>query len=162
MTMNVEKILDTFNRHEVDYLLIGGMNFFLRHRPDTTFDVDFWIEDSSENRLRCHRALAELQAEWGANDDDWSLIEKKSLSWLEKQAVFCLNSPVGSIDIFRHVTGLDSWELCRKRAVRAATKGGMNFLALADEDLLRCQMALPEHERRLDRIRFLKDKLNLP
>jgi hypothetical protein len=27
--MNVDLILSTFNRHAADYLLIGGMNFFM-------------------------------------------------------------------------------------------------------------------------------------
>ena len=31
--MNVDHILKTLNAHEVAYLLIGGMNFLLRHAP---------------------------------------------------------------------------------------------------------------------------------
>jgi hypothetical protein len=122
--MNVEHILETFNRQKVGYLLIDGMNIFLRHCPDTTFDVDLWIEDSPENRLRTHQALVELKVEWGATDEEWGLVEKKPASWLDRQTVFCLNSPAGSIDIFRVVTGLGAWDLCRNRAVKAVTKGG--------------------------------------
>jgi hypothetical protein len=160
--MNVEQILETFNSHKVDYLLIGGMNFFLRHRPDTTFDLDLWIEDSPENRLHCHQALVELKAEWGATDEDWGPIARGSESWLERQSVFCLNSPAGSIDIFRTVEGLDTWETCRKKAVNTTTKAGVSFLALSDEDMLRCQLALPEQDRKLERVQFLKKRLNLP
>jgi hypothetical protein len=160
--MNVEHILETFNRHQVDYLLIGGMNIFLRFRPDTTFDVDLWIEDSPENRLRCHQSLVELKAEWGATDEDWGPISRRPASWLDRQSIFCLNSPAGSIDIFRVVEGLGTWEECRKRAETTTTKAGVSFPALSDLDMLQCQLALPEHEQKLDRIRFLKERLRLP
>ena len=49
--MNVDRILETFNRHEVAWLLIGGMNFLLRHKPVLTFDVDLWVDDTVQNRL---------------------------------------------------------------------------------------------------------------
>jgi hypothetical protein len=37
--MNVDEILRTLNQEHVDYLLIGGMNFLLRHLPELTYDV---------------------------------------------------------------------------------------------------------------------------
>ena len=40
--MNVDEILAALNAERVDYLLIGGMNFLLRHIPELTFDVDIW------------------------------------------------------------------------------------------------------------------------
>jgi len=44
--MNVDAILDSLNAQGVDYILIGGMNFLLRHVPELTFDVDIWVNDS--------------------------------------------------------------------------------------------------------------------
>ena len=52
MSMNVENIFGTFNTCQVDFILIGGMNFLLRHAPILTFDVDLWIDDTAENRSR--------------------------------------------------------------------------------------------------------------
>ena len=34
--MNIDHILQMFNASEVEYLLIGGMNFLLRHEPVLT------------------------------------------------------------------------------------------------------------------------------
>ncbi|HMP89874.1 MAG TPA: hypothetical protein PJ991_06720 [Kiritimatiellia bacterium] len=51
--INVDRILDTLNRREVEYILIGGMNFLLRHKPVLTFDVDIWINDNESNRTKC-------------------------------------------------------------------------------------------------------------
>ena len=47
--MNVDHVFQTLNHHEVAYLVIGGMNFLLRHVPLLTYDIDVWIEDSAEN-----------------------------------------------------------------------------------------------------------------
>jgi hypothetical protein len=80
--MNLDRILATFNTHRVPYLLIGGMNFLLRHAPVLTSDVDLWIEDAPENCTRCEQALAELGAEWGTADADWGPVAGKRPGWL--------------------------------------------------------------------------------
>jgi hypothetical protein len=160
--MNVDEILATLNRHEVAYLLIGGMNFLLRHSPVLTYDLDVWIEDSPENLSRCEAALAELQAEWGADELHWSPISRLPSGWLERQSVFCLTSPAGPIDVFRAVTGLDSWAACKTRATRTATAGGNSYWSLSDADMLQCQMALPPGQRNEPRIEFLRNLLERP
>ncbi len=157
--MNVDRILETFNRYQVACLLIGGMNFLLRHSPVVTFDVDLWIEDTPENLRRSEQALGELQAEWGRSRDDWGPVADKRPGWLRSQAVFCLTSPHGAIDIFCTVTGLDAWATCRGRAEPGRTAAGVSFLGLSDRDMLRCQLALPEAARNQDRIRALKRAL---
>jgi hypothetical protein len=55
--MNVDAILAAFNSSNVDYMLIGGMNYVLRHLPELTFDVDLWIADNEENLRRANMAL---------------------------------------------------------------------------------------------------------
>ena len=80
---------------------------------------------------------------------------RRRAGWLDRQAVFCLNSPYGAIDVFRRVTGLDSWSACRfARMLRTAAETPV--AALCDEDMLRCQLALPEGDRKEDRIRALR------
>ena len=59
------------NRHGVRFLLIGGMNFMLRHEPVLTFDIDLWIEDTEANRRNCETAIVELETTWGPTDDTW-------------------------------------------------------------------------------------------
>lgn len=154
--MNVDRILDTFNRHKVDYLLIGGMNFLLRHAPVLTYDVDLWIDDTPENLARCEKALAELQAEWGASENEWGPVAGRAPGWMARQGVFCLTSPSGAIDVFRSVKGLEAWSTSRATAQAAATAAGTAFCGLSDADMLRSQMARPEAERDAQRIRILK------
>jgi hypothetical protein len=57
--MNVDRILGTMQDHGVRCLLIGGMNYLLRHEPVLTYDVDLWIEDTAANRRRCEQAIGD-------------------------------------------------------------------------------------------------------
>jgi hypothetical protein len=157
--MNIDRILETFGKNRVACMLIGGMNFLLRHAPVLTYDVDLWVEDTPENLDRCERALAELQAEWGASEAEWEPVAKKRPGWLTRQSVFCLTSPHGAIDIFRSVKGLASWAACRARAETRTTARGIAFHALSDVDMLACQMALPEGQQNQERIRALNEAL---
>ena len=102
----IDHILQVLNDHGVEYMLIGGVNYLLRHQPIATFDVDFWIEDSDENRGRCHTALVALGASWGPNDEQWRDVKDLSANWLERQGVFCLTSRYGWIDLFARSKGL--------------------------------------------------------
>ncbi|MDA1052815.1 MAG: hypothetical protein O3C40_20365 [Planctomycetota bacterium] len=157
--MNIDYILHTLNEHEVAYLLIGGVNFMLRHEPVLTFDVDVWIEDTGENIERCEAALGALEASWGATDQQWTSVREHSPRWLESQAMFCLLTPHGPVDVFRFVAGLDDWQASRQSAVAESTASGVRYVGLCDEDMLRCQLALEEGQRKQSRVAHLERAL---
>jgi hypothetical protein len=152
------RILDIFARKEVDCLLIGGMNFYLRHRPVSTFDVDFWICDDQANRERVAAALIALDAQWGATEETWAPVSPDA-GWLTRQSVYCLTSPAGAIDIFRTVDGLMDYDTCKARSTLCRNSEGTPYRSLSDADMLACQMVLPEGERRLDRVAYFKKLL---
>lgn len=157
--MNADKILETFNKFQVDYLLIGGVNFMLRHEAILTFDIDLWIDDTEENLRRCSAALAALDAEWGQTDADWGLVAAKPPGWLSRQGVYSLHSPHGAIDIFRYVTGLADWQSSFATAKAEATSGGVAYHGISDEDMLRCQLALDAGAQKASRIKRLEQEL---
>lgn len=158
--MDVDQILRAMNDGEVEYLLIGGMNFLLRHEPVLTFDVDLWIDDNEANRRRCERALGRLGAEWGRTDDDWGPVAARAPGWLDQQTVFCLTSPAGAIDVFRSVVGLANWAAVKDRAVLEATQGAVRYWGICDEDMLRCQLAIEAPYRRTQRVASLEKLLS--
>jgi hypothetical protein len=147
------------NDWSVGYLLIGGMNFMLRHQPILTFDIDLWIEDTDANRARCEAALTALDAEWGETDSNWESVANKPPGWLFRQSVFSLNSADGAIDIFRAVPGLVDWQASWQSSLVEQTSGGVSYHGISDEDMLRCQMALEASARKTSRIQALQDKL---
>lgn len=156
--MNVDRILRALNRNRVAFMLIGGMNYLLRHKPQLTYDVDLWIEDTEQNLDRCEKALSELKAEWGRSDAEWLPVSTQKPGWLRRQNVFCMTSPHGAIDVFRSVKGLKSWRSCFRRAIRGRT-GGVSFHGLCDEDMLRTQKALGKSEQKPDRIQVLSQAI---
>ena len=157
--MNVDLILSTFSARGADFILIGGMNFFLVHEPVTTFDVDLWVSDSDANLAAVHSALVELGAEVSIDrkGEDWQAVSHlESWAWLRRAPLFCLNSPHGAIDVFRHVRGLEAGyralrDTCRVRS----TPSGVPFRSLSDALMVQCQLALSESERKHDRLRAL-------
>ncbi len=157
--MNIDAILAAMNHYGVQYLLIGGVNFMLRHRPLLTFDIDFWVEDTKENLLRCERALADLNAEWGSTDANWATVSEFPEGWLNKQAIYCLNSPHGAIDIMRAVEGLDNWQESWQRSADEKTASGTSYRGLSDSDMLKCQLALAESQQKHERVRILREIL---
>ena len=151
--MNADRILAAFADSEVDCLLIGGMNFLLRHQPVLTFDVDFWVCDDPANLERVHAALVQLDAHWGATEASWASIPRDP-AWLTRQPVFCFTTAQGAVDIFRSLRGLEDYGACKARSTVFRTQGGIPYRSLADVDMLACQMALAEGERRLDRVAY--------
>jgi hypothetical protein len=140
--MNLDRIFDTFNQHGVAYLLIGGMNFMLRHQPILTFDVDLWIDDRDDNRARCELALAALDAEWGDTDTTWEPVANKPAGWLA-----------------RTVPGLGGWQSSFQTAIAEATSSGIRYYGISDEDMLRCQLALDAALQKTSRMQVLQSKL---
>lgn len=158
-----DHILATFNQQQVDYLLIGGMNFLLRHAPLLlTFDTDLWIEDSDANRARCEQALSALDAEWGPTDTSWMPVASFAPGWLTRQTMFSLHTAHGAVDIFRFVRGLSDWQVARQAASSERTVLGTPYWGISDHDMLQCQLALDVGLQRLDRIKVLRTQLNLP
>src|SRR5437867_4335608 len=97
--MNIDRILQALADHQVDYLLIGGVNFLLHHAPELTFDVDLWVADTDDNLARLNRALQELGAEWGPTEEQWAPVPDEP-GWLKQQPLFCLTTQHGAVDVF--------------------------------------------------------------
>ena len=154
--MDVEQLLRTLSQQGVDYILIGGMNFLINHGGPLTYDVDVLIRDTPENRRELNFALQELRCEWGPAADDWKRVSNDP-RWLETQDVYCLTSPHGALDIFRKIKGLnDNFDTILSRAQLRSMQDGEMYYSLSDEDMLRCQEALPETARKNDRIATLR------
>ena len=159
LTLDYERVFRVMNDCDVEFLLIGGLNYYLLHRPVSTQDIDLFINDSVENRSRCESALAELDALWGRTDDDWGPVDKKTPGWLNSQRVYCLLTTAGPVDIFRSVPGVDSFSRALKDSKEVIVGTGTTVRLIGPKDLLACQMAIPEHARRLDRVNHLREVL---
>ncbi|MDR2463003.1 MAG: hypothetical protein LBD30_04395 [Verrucomicrobiales bacterium] len=154
--MNIDAIFTALQRQQVDYLLVGGMNFLLRHQPVATYDVDILVRDTDENLRRLNMALRELGAAWGETESAWREVPATH-DWLKRQSVYCLTTRFGALDVFRELKGLEGrYDECVAASVPSVTVSGAAYRGLNDSDMLRCQLALSKEERKLDRINFLR------
>ncbi len=155
--MDVDRILMIFNEQQVEYLLVGGVNFLLQHEPVLTYDVDLWVEPSAANRTRCEAALIALDAEWGKTEETWTNVSSLPTGWLNgAQSVYCVASPVGAIDVFLELKGLGTWQNSRLTSVEVHTAIGTVCRGLNDDDMLACQLALESGERRQGRVDYFQ------
>jgi hypothetical protein len=154
--VNVDEILAALNRRGVDYVLIGGMNFLLRHKPVLTFDVDVWVADHDANLTALNLALGDLGAAWGRTEQAWGPVGADP-AWLRQQDCFCLTTRHGAVDVFREVLGLEGrYAECKASAVRSQTASGVPYPGLSDPHMLECQLALEPGKRSQDRITTLR------
>lgn len=159
--MNPSRVFNALRDHAVSYLLIGGLNFAMNHRPDyLTYDIDLFVEDVPENLAKLNQTLKYLEATWGPNDASWGPIPDDQGRWLCGQACFCLLTSAGPVDIFRCVQGLEGrYQECYNASLERRTAEGVVYRSLSDRHMLDCQMALNENDRKLDRVRHLRNIL---
>jgi hypothetical protein len=161
LSFDYRNIFQCLREHDVDFLLVGGLNFFLIHQPVSTQDVDVLVETSSENLARVEVALATMDAQWGKGDDDWGPVSSKPAGWFGQQSVYCLLTKWGSLDIFLQVTGISSFGDAKSRSIEFNYDDRNKCRLISAQDLLACQLALPEHIRKVDRVRYLMNLLKV-
>ena len=156
LPFDYRRVFSAMNSHGVSYLLVGGLNYFLRHKPVTTQDIDLFIDDTPQNRQYCEIALMELGAEWGRRDEDWGKVSAKPKGWLSGQSVFCLLTRFGPVDIFLSLPGIPSFSEALARSILFEIDQSTYVRLISSEDLLACQLAIPEVYRKRERIAHLQ------
>lgn len=57
-----KELLELFNAHGVEYLVVGGYALAAHGAPRTTGDIDLWINPTLDNARRILRALSQFGA----------------------------------------------------------------------------------------------------
>jgi hypothetical protein len=156
LPFDYRRVFSAMNTNRVSYLLVGGLNYFLRHKPVTTQDIDLFIDDTPQNRQHCEDALIELDAEWGRRDEDWGDVSAKPKGWLSGQSVFCLLTQFGPVDIFLSIPGIPCFSEALQRSELFEIDPSSQVRLISTEDLLACQLAIPEVYRKRERIAHLQ------
>lgn len=58
------EVLRLLLRHEVDFILVGGVAAILEGAPVSTFDVDIVFQTTDDNQRRLLAALKDLEARY--------------------------------------------------------------------------------------------------
>lgn len=97
-----------------------------------------------------------MDAEWGKSDSDWGYVRDRAPGWLSQQQIYCMLTKFGPLDFFLSVKGVVFFKEAKQRASVKLLDNQVSASLLSAEDLLECQLVLPEGSRRLDRIAYLK------
>lgn len=64
MNPSFREILELLNKHEVEYIVVGGVAAVIQGAPITTFDLDALVRISDDNASRLSVALDKLDARY--------------------------------------------------------------------------------------------------
>ena len=97
-------LLEAFNAHGVEYLVVGGHAVSVHGTPRATKDLDLWIDGQPKNGEAVFRALASFGAPLGE-------ISVSDFSG-DPNTVFQIGVPPHRVDIMQSISGLrfeDAW-----------------------------------------------------
>jgi hypothetical protein len=132
------QIFDALERHDVEYLTIGGVAVNAHGHLRNTRDVDVLIEWTAENTRRLAAALRDLDARPFGVDADLLDVDPLDPDDLLNGGNFTLRTASGGLDLFDpgEIPGGRPYEEMRPRAVEA-TVAGVRVRAVGLDDLIR-------------------------
>jgi predicted nucleotidyltransferase len=146
--MRIEKdfkeFLELLNRKKVKYLIVGGFAFSFHGEPRYTKDIDFFVENSSENALKIVSAV----------NDFWERDSGLNVSDLEKKdMIIQMGYPPIRIDIITSIEAVDFAEAWEKKVI--ADYGSIPAFFISLDDLIRNKRACGRERDILD-VKYLE------
>lgn len=129
MLNRLQDVFKSFQRHEVRYVVIGGVASVLHGVPRATFDLDILIEATSENAQRLLAALAESGFGTATMTNAQDIVAHEITVFSDRVRIDVQTRTPG-------VSFQDAW--LRRRTI---TYQGQDFFILSKEDLIASKRA---------------------
>jgi hypothetical protein len=156
--LDAAELAMALNRHEVDYVVIGGVALQAHGHVRTTQDLDVVAARTPQNMQRLAGALRDLGAKLRGVDADLLGIDLGAPEELYQGGNFLMHTRHGDLDVFAVDQTLGApprYEDLRSRAIPVQVRG-ITLLISHPEDLIRMKTAAaqfrdrPEAKRRQD------------
>ncbi|MFO7900274.1 MAG: DUF6036 family nucleotidyltransferase [Planctomycetota bacterium] len=139
-------LLELFEKHDVRYLIIGGLAFIYHAKPRATKDMDIFVDPSPDNIGRANEALTEFGSPW--------LIEPG-----DREQIVQIGVAPDRVDLLLKLDGIPDFDSAWAERVRdryGSTE--VNWLSL--DDLIRSKEAIdhPRHREDVRTLRKLKER----
>lgn len=135
----LEIIVEAFQKHGVEFILIGGQAEWLHGSPRATFDYDFCYGRSPENCRRLAEALRQFEPTLRGAPAD--LPFRVDGATIEAGCNFTFSTNVGSLDLLGYVEPFGGLETLINTA-ETYELGGMRIKAISVDDLIRIKRHL--------------------
>jgi len=145
MLNRLQDVFKSFQRHDVKYVVIGGIASVLHGVPRATFDLDILIEASTENAERLLVALMDVGFGTAAMTDAQDVVAHE---------ITVFNDRV-RIDVQTQTPGLAFHDAWRRR--KTVTYQGQDFFVVSKEDLIASKRAAGR-EVDLNDVRLLESR----
>ena len=159
--LRLKEIVEHLSRHEVDFVLIGGMAGMALGSAYPSYDVDIAYARDPENLARLAAALRELGATLRDAPDDLPL--QLDADTLSKGANFTFATPYGSLDILTDPLGSPPYPQLRD-AGQDLQIGGVLVRVVSLDHLIAMKEATGRTKDKLmaTEYRALSDELRAP
>lgn len=138
------EFLRLLNRHEVDYLLIGGFAVALHGYPRATADMDVWVARNTQNAGRIVAALREF---------GFDIPTLTAELFLDPDHIVRMGNAPLRIEVLMNIDGVD-YEECASRSIVHLVNGSQIPVISLDD--------LKMNKRASGRAKDLNDLENLP
>jgi hypothetical protein len=130
--------LQTLHRHDVRFVVIGGIGARLHGSPTVTRDTDICYERAPENLERLAQALEDLGARLrGVDEDVPFLLDAKTLGAGDH---FAFRTRAGDFDVLGTPSGVAGFDELAERA-KPFDIDGITVLVASIDDLIRMKRA---------------------
>lgn len=116
-----KEFIQLLNKHQVEYLIVGGYAVALYGYPRYTGDIDFWIKPNQLNAQKLVSSLIDFG--FGSIDVDVNDFNKED-------SVVQLGFPPNRIDIITSVSGLSFDECWNKKEIILSENDEINYISL--------------------------------
>ncbi len=138
-----EDLLELLGRHQVRYLVIGGLAFIFHAKPRYTKDMDLWVDPEPANVERANRALSAFGSPFLLNPD-------------QPQEILQLGVAPNRIDLLRDASGLAFEEAWSGRVESPYGRARACWIGLEGLIAIKSRIDDPRHQ---EDVRVLKKVL---
>jgi hypothetical protein len=118
-----EAILRVLAKHDVAYVLVGGLAAALHGSPHVTTDVDITPDAGRRNLARLASAPEEMDARIRVEDEPEGLPFDRSAQMLARTSILNLTTRFGDVDLTFVPAGTAGYRDLRRRAVEITVAG---------------------------------------
>ncbi|WP_367872659.1 hypothetical protein [Luteolibacter sp. Populi] len=135
MNPDFKEILQVFEEHDVDYLIVGGYAVIRYSQPRFTKDLDLWIRPSAENAVKVARAFRAFGI---------PMVEVSEADLADEGLQYFVGRPPNAIDFLTTIKGLNFDAAWANKRVFDTDSGRLSYLS--PTDLIISKRAVGRHQ----------------